>query len=220
MTIDHYPEDVPPERRLPPQTAPTIGDRLSERGVSWAWYAGGWNDAVAGQPAKLFQFHHQPLAYFARYAPGTPERARHLKDEADFFRDLATGNLPAVAFVKPIGDDNEHPGYATLAAGQQHVSRLVKAVQDSPIWPHTVIIVTYDEHGGRWDHVPPPVIDRWGPGLRVPAVIISPFAKQGFVDHTQYETVSILKFIATRWGLPPLDERDRRANDLTRAFEF
>jgi acid phosphatase len=215
-----YPENVPPERRLPPQTAPTIGDRLSARGVSWAWYAEGWNDAAAGHPAKLFQFHHQPFAYFARYAPGTPERARHLKDGADFFRDLAAGSLPAVAFVKPLGDQNEHPGYATLAAGQRHVARLVKAVQDSPVWPHAVIIVTHDEHGGRWDHVPPPVIDRWGPGLRVPALIISPFAKQGFVDHTPYETVSILKFIATRWGLPPLDERDRRANDLTRAFEF
>jgi phospholipase C len=60
-------------------------------------------------PAKLFQFHHQPFAYFARYAPGTPGRD-HLKDEVDFFRDLASGSLPAVAFVKPIGDDNEHPG--------------------------------------------------------------------------------------------------------------
>jgi phospholipase C len=83
-----------------------------------------------------------------------------------------------------------------------------------------VVIVAYDEHGGRWDHVPPPVIDRWGPGLRVPSVIISPFAKQGFVDHTEYETVSILKFIETRWGLPPLDERDQRANDLVRALAF
>jgi acid phosphatase len=214
-----YPENVAPERRLPPQTAPTIGDRLRERGVSWAWYAGGWNDATAGRPAKLFQFHHQPFAYFARYAPGTPER-NHRNDEADFFADLAAGSLPAVAFVKPIGEDNEHPGYATLAAGQRHIARLVKAVQDSSVWPHTVIIVTYDEHGGRWDHVPPPVIDRWGPGQRVPAVIISPFAKKGFVDHTQYETVSVLKFIATRWGLPPLGERDRYANDLTHAFEF
>jgi acid phosphatase len=144
----------------------------------------------------------------------------HLKDEADFFGDLAAGRLPAAAFVKPIGDDNEHPGYATLAAGQQHIARLVKAVQDSSVWPQAVIIVTYDEHGGRWDHVPPPVIDRWGPGQRVPAVIISPFAKKGFVDHTQYETVSILKFITTRWGLPPLEERDRHANDLTHAFAF
>jgi acid phosphatase len=214
-----YPEDIPLERRLPPQTSPTIGDRLSERGISWAWYSGGWNDAIAGRPDKLFQFHHQPFAYFARYAPGMPGRS-HLKDEVDFFRELATDNFPAVAFVKPIGDKNEHPGYSTFAAGQQRVATLVKAVQDSSIWPHAVVIVTYDEHGGRWDHVPPPVIDRWGPGLRVPTVIISPLAKQGFVDHTQYETASILKFIETRWGLPPLEDRDRRANDLARALDL
>jgi acid phosphatase len=170
-----------------------------------------------GRPATLFQFHHQAFAYVVRYAPGMPGRG-HLKDEVDFFHDLTTGSFPAVAFVKPIGDDNEHPGYATVAAGQPHVAQLVKAVQDSPIWPHTVILVTDDEHGGRWDHVPPPIIDRWGPGLRVPTVLISPFAKQGFVDHTPYETVSIRKFIETRWGLPPLDARDRQAADLTLAF--
>ena len=214
-----YPENIPLERCLPPQTAPTIGDRLSQRSISWAWYSGGWNDAIAGRPAKLFQFHHQPFAYFARYAPGMPARG-HLKDEVDFFRELATGNFPAVAFVKPLGDNNEHPGDSTVVAGQQRVATLVKAVQDSSIWPHAVVIVTYDEHGGRWNHVPPPVIDRWGPGLRVPTVIISPFAKQGFVDYTEYETVSILKFIETRWGLPPLDECDRRANDLAQALDL
>jgi acid phosphatase len=138
----------------------------------------------------------------------------------DFFRELATGDFPAVALVKPLGDNNEHPGYSTVVAGQQRMAALVKAVQDSSIWPHAVVIVTYDEHGGRWDHVPPPVIDRWGPGLRVPTVIISPFAKPGAVDHTEYETVSILKFIETRWGLPPLDERDRRANDLAHALDL
>jgi acid phosphatase len=163
--------------------------------------------------------HHQPFSYFARYAPGTPER-EHLRDESDFFRDLTTGRFLAVAFVKPIGDQNEHPGYSTFAAGQQQLAKLVKAIQHSPIWPHAVIIVTYDEHGGRWDHVPPPVIDRWGPGLRVPTVIISPFAKKGFIDHTPYETLSILAFIEARWRMPPLNERDRRANALSHAFEF
>jgi phospholipase C len=215
-----YPANIPAERRLPPQTTPTIGDRLSARDVSWAWYAGGWNNAENGHPDPLFQFHHQPFVYFARYAPGTPERPRHLKDETDFFRDLTTGHFPAVAFVKPIGNQNEHPGYSTFIAGQQQVAKLVKAIQESPIWPHAVITITYDEHGGRWDHVPPPVIDRWGPGLRVPTVIVSPFVKKGFVDHTPYETLSILSFIERRWGLPPLSERDRRANDLSHALAF
>jgi acid phosphatase len=163
--------------------------------------------------------HHQPFSYFARYAPGTPER-EHLRDESDFFRDLTTGRFLAVAFVKPIGDQNEHPGYSTFAAGQQQVAKLVEAIQDSSIWTHAVIIVSYGEHGGRWDHVPPPVIDRWGPGLRVSTVIISPLAKQGSLDHTPYETLSILKFIATHWGLSLLDERDRRANDPSHALEF
>ena len=92
-------------------------------------------------------------------------------------------------------------------------------MQDSPYWARSVIVVTYDEHGGRWDHVAPPVIDRWGPGLRVPAIIISTLAKKGFVDHTRHETVSILRFIEARWNLAPLGDRDGRANDLTNAFD-
>src|SRR5260370_26743299 len=88
----------------------------------------------------------------------------------------------------------------------------------SPYWPGTAIIITYDENGGRWDHVPPPRTDRWGPGTRVPAVIVSPWAKRRHVDHTLYDTTSILKFIETRWGLAPLATRDAAANDLTAAF--
>lgn len=209
-----------PSRLLPNQTLPTIGDRLSERDVSWAWYAGGWNDALAGRPDPLFQFHHQPFAYFAKYADGTRPKQEHLKDEEDFWRDLARGQLPAVAFLKPIGQLNEHPGYANLLSGQQHVQRLVDAIMASSAWPRTAIFVTYDEYGGRWDHVVPPIVDRWGPGTRVPAVVISPYAKRRFVDHTPYDMTSILKFIETRWKLEPLSTRDAQANDMTAAFDF
>jgi len=100
------------------------------------------------------------------------------------------------------------------------VADLVQAVQQSPAWADTAIIITYDENGGFWDHVAPPQGDRWGPGTRVPAIIISPYAKKGFVDHTQYDTTSILKFIETRWGLAPLSARDAAANDLINAFDF
>src|SRR5262249_17439574 len=198
---------------LPTQSAATIGDRLSEKGVSWAWYSGGWNTAVLGHPDPLFQAHHQPFAYYANYADGTPGRTDHLRDELDFYTDVAAGRLPAVSFVKPLGPDNEHPGYATLQNGQLHVADLISAIQSSPAWDDTAIIITYDEQGGRWDHVPPPVIDRWGPGLRVPTIIISPFARKGFVDHTQYETASILRLIETRWQLEPLSTRDAAAGD-------
>jgi phospholipase C len=205
---------------VPEQTAPTIGDRLSDQGVSWAWYSGGWNTALLGHPDPLFQSHHQPFAYYANYADGTPGRAQHLKDELDFYHELASNTLPAVVFIKPLGADNEHPGYATEFNGQQHVADLVSAVQNSPYWSDSAIIITYDEHGGRWDHVAPPLIDRWGPGTRVPTIVISPFARKGFVDHTQYDTSAILKLIEERWNVQPVAERDANSGDLLTAFDF
>ena len=216
-----YPGNIDdPAQLMPLLNLPTIGDRLSEKGVSWAWYSGGWKDAVASHPDALFQFHHQPFNYFASYAGGKTARTEHLKDTEDFLAALQAGNLPAVVFIKPIGADNEHPGYSDLLRGEQHVASLVKAVQDSAFWKDSVIIVTYDEGGGRWDHVPPPPGDRWGPGVRIPAIIISPYAKRGFVDHTTYETVSILKLIETRWNVAPLGSRDAAANNLLNAFDF
>jgi phospholipase C len=209
-----------PTHLLPNQTLPTIGDRLGERGISWAWYSGGWNDALAGRPHALFQYHHQPFAYFKNYADGTAAKATHLKDETDFLADLRAGRLPAVSFIKPLGPDNEHPGYAALLQGQEHAAELVRAVMASPYWPRSAIIITYDENGGRWDHVPPPAGDRWGPGTRVPAIIVSPHARRSYVDHALYDTTSILKFIEARWGLRPLGTRDAAANDLTGAFDF
>src|SRR5262249_3640117 len=128
-----------------PTYTPTIGDRLDDPGVRWKWDSGGWRDARARQ-AKAdtfgggFQFHHQPFAYYANYAPfnadGTanPETNSllnpdaHLQDETQFFADLASGKLPAVSFIKPIGAENEHPGYANLLRGQQHVADIVHAV--------------------------------------------------------------------------------------------
>ena len=205
---------------LPPQTMPTIGDRLTQKGISWAWYSGGWDAALAGRPDPTFQFHHQPFAYFAAYGDATRARQEHLRDEKRFLSDLRAGTLPTVVFIKPLGVDNEHPGYANSLRGQQHVADLAKAVRESRYWPHTAIVVTYDENGGRWDHVAPPMADRWGPGTRIPAVIISPHARKGFIDHTSYDTTSILRFIERRWGIAPLGTRDAAANDLTNAFDF
>ena len=211
---------TPKTKQLPLQSLPTIGDRLSEKGISWAWFSGGWNDAVAGKPAKNFQFHHQPFVYFSKYAEGTPGRNSHLKDEADFIHAIDNGSLPTVAFYKPVGDLNEHPGYADLLSGEQHIANLLARIESSPQWKDTVVIVTYDENGGFWDHVAPPKKDRWGPGTRVPTLIISPYSKRGFIDHTEYDTTSILKFIETRFGLDTLSERDAKANTLNNAFDF
>jgi phospholipase C len=103
------PATVPAANLVPNQTNVTIGDRLTAAGVDWAWYSGGWNDALAGHPDPLFQFHHQPFAYYVNYADGTAAKAAHLKDETDFLAAVAAGTLPPVSFVKPIGANNEHP---------------------------------------------------------------------------------------------------------------
>lgn len=215
-----HPSTVPTDRLVPNQTFPTIGDRLSAGKISWAWYSGGWDDALAGHPDRLFQFHHQPFAYFAKYADGTAAKAAHLRDEKEFIAAAQAGELPAVSFVKPLGEVNEHPGYTNVLDGERHTEELIDAVRNGPDWNNTAIIITYDEHGGFWDHVAPPVVDRWGPGARVPTLIISPFARTGFVDHTRYDTTSILAFIEHRWGLEPLSARDAAVNDLTAAFDF
>lgn len=215
-----HPAAAKKENLVPSQTNPTIGDRLSDKGISWAWYSGGWDDAIAGHPDGSFQYHHQPFIYFKRYADGTKEKADHLKDENDFLKAAQDGTLPAVAFVKPLGKVNEHPGYSNVVAGERHAVELINAVLNGPNGKDAVVVLTYDENGGFWDHVAPPVIDVWGPGSRIPAIIIGPFAKKGTVDHTQYETVSILAFIEKRWGLKPLNSRDANANPLTGAFDF
>ena len=119
-----------------------------------------------------------------------------------------------------MGEDNFHPGYANLLRGQQHVADILAKIEKSPQWGKTLVIVTTDENGGLWDHVAPPKIDRWGPGTRIPALFISPFAKKGFIDKTQYDTTSILKTLETRFGLEPLASRDAGANDLTNALDL
>jgi phospholipase C len=205
---------IDPALLLPPQTLPTIGDRLDEASITWAWYAGGWNDVLAGKDNRGFQFHHQPFTYFKRYANDSDARHQHLKDEADLVADIEKGTLPSVVFDKPVGEENEHPGYADVISGDEHAANIIEKIQHSPVWSSTAIIVTYDENGGFWDHVPPPKVDRWGPGVRVPTVIISPFSKRSYVDHTLYDTTSILKLIETRYGLAPLSERDAKVNDL------
>lgn len=256
-TYQPYAPGTAASRRLPPQTAPTIGDRLSEAGVPWAWYSGGWSNAngdvgapgwtngtgstcadpgVAANatypncPDRLFQYHHQAFNYYASYAPGTPARAEHLRDEAEF-EDLAASStrrcrLPAVSFVKPIGHENEHPGYASESVGSDHLVDLLRLIDDSRCAQDTMVVVTYDEFGGQWDHVPPPgqggtpgVHDEFGPGTRIPALIISAKLRGAqVVDHTTYDTTSILATIESRFGLAPLSTRDAAVRDLSPVF--
>jgi hypothetical protein len=132
------PGQRPANQLVPNKTFATIGDGLSDRGISWAWYSGGWNDARAGHPDPLFQLHHQAFAFFANLADGTAAKAEHLRDETEFFAAAAAGKLRAASFVRPLGPDNEHPGYADMLMGEQHVLDLINAVRNGPDCPTSI----------------------------------------------------------------------------------
>jgi acid phosphatase len=254
--------------KLPAQTNPTIGDRLTANGIDWAWYSGGWSnaDGDVGQPGwtngvvanphsttgcydpnvdqgvshwpecpdNLFQYHHQPFNYYAAFTTQTQDgldnRAAHLLDEQEFLQRANSSqskcNLKPVSFVKPIGEENEHPGYASEPDGSDHLVSLLQAIESSKCKEDTLVLVTYDEFGGQWDHVPPPgqgndngPHDQWGPGTRIPAIVISPFLKGPFVvDHTEYDTTTVLSTIEQRYGLAPLGTRDAAMNSLMNVF--
>ena len=135
---------------------PNIGDRLTDAGISWNWYSGGWDDAEAGTPGPLFQYHHQPFNYFADYAPGQPGRA-HLKDETRFITAAKNGHLPTVSVRQAVRRGERAPGLRQRVQGQRPPGR---PAQDDhrrdPQAKDTLVVVTYDEFGGQWDHVSPP----------------------------------------------------------------
>jgi acid phosphatase len=225
---------------LPAQSAKTVGDTLTAKGVNWVWYAGAWKAAVtdgtqdpslarsviynSAAGAANFQAHHQPFNYFTRFDPttstGQAERAAHLKDYTDLQSDIANGTLPPVVFYKPQGSLNQHPGYTDIMSGDAHIADVIAKLQASPQWKNMTIIVTYDENGGFWDHAAPPKADRWGPGTRLPTIIISPYAKKGYVDSTPYDTTSIIKFITRRFGLEQLPGARKVVSDLSNAFDL
>ena len=201
-----------------PLTQPTIGDRLDAKGVSWRWYAGGWSAGKDAVAAGLMP-HHNPFQYVKRVMETAAGR-EHIRDAADFPTALSNGSLPAVAFVKPPAPRNAHPAYSSVGAGDRWIGETVRAIMASPYWPRSVIVITYDEGGGWFDHVRPPLVDRFGLGTRVPALIVSPYAHRGRVAHAQYDHASILKLIEWRWGLEPLTARDRDAGTFLEAFDF
>jgi phospholipase C len=189
------------------------------------------NPAYPYCPNKVFQYHHQAFNYYANYAPGTTARTQHLRDEAEFLSLAQSSsdeqcNLKSVSFIKPIGLENEHPGYTGVASGSNHVVDLIKAIEGGACRKDTMVVVTYDEFGGQWDHVAPPgqggtagPHDLWGPGTRIPALVIAPRLRDDFVvDHTQYDTTSILATIEHRFALASLGTRDAAVNDLSAVF--
>jgi len=217
----HYPVVIGGVSYSDPQYAPWGTVSLKTFDGYMNTTASGTNPDIT-DPTKFtqamgFQWHHNPFAFFSDLAIGTAAQKAHLQDRDDFLTDIANNTLPNVAFYKPGWFNNQHHGYSNIANGDNEVQTIVTALQTTNSWKagQMMIIITYDENGGTWDHAAPPKRDSWGPGTRVPAIVISPAAKNGYVDHTQYDTGSILRTIEVRWGLPPLNSSDANVAPLT-----
>jgi phospholipase C len=154
------------------------------------------------------------------YVQRTPSAQARLLPGSAFASDLASGSLADVTWIIGAPGGDEHPP-ANIQAGQNSVvDDVVNAIGKSPYWGSVAIFVTWDCYGGFFDHVAPPQVDSMGYGFRVPCLVISPFARKGFLDHVTNDHTSILKFIEDRFGLAPLSTRDAAANDLAEAFDF
>jgi phospholipase C len=207
----------------------SIVKRFIGKGISWKYY-------VETQPAppdsEEVNSHLSNLAYpnpktFTLWNPmpgfkevrDNPEIMKHLVSQNDFYNDLKQGTLPQVSWLIPDFQDSEHPP-EPLKQGMWYVTRLINAVMKSPYWKSSVIFLCWDDYGGFYDHVPPPEVDAYGYGPRVPMIVISPYAKQGYISHETYDLTSVLKFIEDRWQLKNLTTRDHHANDMVDCFDF
>jgi phospholipase C len=200
---------------------PTIFDQLQKAGVSWKFYAQNYRPGITfrnpGDSNARTQLVRVPLLNYNRFLDD-PALNSHIADMTQYYQDAQNGTLPAVSFMVPSGS-GEHPP-SSIQSGERFVSSLVNALMSSPSWKSSAFMWTYDDWGGWYDHVKPPTADKYGYGFRSPALLVSPYAKKGYVDHTTLDFTSELKFIENNWRLPPLATRDAAANDITSAFDF
>jgi phospholipase C len=201
----------------------TIFDRLEEAGISWKFYVQNYDptltfrtvDSVKGNRAS--QVIWVPILNFPRFVDN-PELFQHIVNLDEYHSDLQNGTLPAVSFIVPAGASEHPPG--SIIAGQRFVQTLINALMQSEAWSSSAFMWTYDDWGGWYDHVPPPAVDEWGYGFRAPALLVSPYAKPGYIDSTTLDFTSMLKFIEENWNVPPIAERDANANNFLDAFDF
>jgi phospholipase C len=163
------------------------------------------------------QVQWMPLLSFDRFIDN-PELSSHIVDLNEYYTDLQNGTLPAVSYVLLLGA-TEHP-LSDPSLGQKKMKIMIQALMQSDSWKSSAFMITYDESGGWYDHVPPPQIDKYGYGFRVPALLVSPYARRGYMDSTLLDHTSILKFIEDNWGIMPLAERDAKANNILSGFDF
>jgi phospholipase C len=200
---------------------PTIFDRLEQRGISWKFYVEDYDPRLSfrakGKANLSAQAVRAPLLNYPRYVRDR-RLFSHIVDLEEYYEDLESGRLPHVAYIVPSGASEHPPG--RIQAGEKLVRALITALSRSEAWNSSAFMWTYDDWGGWFDHVRPPRVDGAEYGFRVPALLVSPYARRGYVDGTRLETTSILRFIEDNWNLKPLAERDAKANSFIRAFDF
>ncbi len=219
---------VPPVSQNPADVAstlqktPTIFDRLQAAGISWKFYVQNYDPTInyrhlTGVGSRDGQVIWVPLLNMDRFIDD-PTLSSHIVDLKQYYIDLQQGNLPAVSYIVPSGASEHPPQYPRN--GQKFIRSLLQELMRSSAWTSSAFLLAYDDWGGWYDHVLPPRVDPNGYGLRVVALLISPYARQAYIDHTQLDFTSVLKFIEENWGLAPLATRDVSANDLMSAFDF
>jgi phospholipase C len=202
----------------------TIFDRLQQAGVSWKFYVQNYNPAITYRtlphlknPNRASQAIWCPLLAIPRFVK-TPSLRKHIVGLSQYYSDLRNGTLPEVAYIAPSGASEHPPG--SLATGQRFVRGLVNSLMASRVWDSSAFMLAYDDWGGWYDHVLPPLRHGHRDGFRVPAMIVSPYARQHFVDHTALDLTAMLKFIEQNWNVRPLTRLDATAGSITSAFDF
>jgi phospholipase C len=188
----------------------TEGDLLTGAGIPWAYYS-----ATNTQNGYIFSAY----SAISRYRNNPTLWAQHMFPVDNVLGDIGAGLLPPVTWITPLHELSDHPEHS-MCQGENWTTQVVNAIMRSPMWKDTVIFITWDDWGGFYDHVPPRQIDPFGYGIRVPLLVISPYARSGWIDHVEGEFSSVLRFIEDNWGLAQLTNRDRLAHDLSYDFDF
>ena len=199
-----------PDSAAKPYTFPNVGDQMSNMNFTWDWFAENYGACGGGYlPVQ------NPFQYFTS-TNNTP----HIQALTNFYTLLDGGSLPALSYVQPNPGHSMHPGSGSITTAANWLDGLLTRIQSSPQWSSTAIVILWDESGGWWDHVSPPQVDTQGFGPRVPMLVISPYAKRGYISHVQMDHVSVLRFIQWNWSLGSLNTRNTQSNDMLDMFQF
>ena len=206
--------------KVPPSSLRTVGDALNDKGISWAYYGGGYDAAVrvangSTDPADVLIAGNycdicNPFSYASSIMGDAAQRSKHIKDAMDFFRELDRGHLPSVAYVKPDSLVDGHPASSKLDLFEAMLENIVDKLKAHPeLFQDTALFVTVDEGGGYWDSGTFVPLDFFGDGPRIPLIVVSPYSEGGKVVHSYSDHASIVKFIERNWRLDPLSQRSR-----------